>query len=177
MREKVKKLIACLAIATLSLGLSGPAAAVGTSASHRVTIEVPSVNLVQVKGSNTVSLDWKSIPDGLLGTEKSLLWTDRSTTLSWFTNASSATPKKITAELTEALPAGVTLKVRADVSGKRTHGVAVGAQELSTGPIVVVRGIYSELVLDAPVIYEASVTPGAGLGDDLVRTITYTITD
>lgn len=150
--------------------MAGTASPVGSTASHTVTIRVPSFNLVKVNVSSTVELDWTESGDSLVGT-------DQSARLSWFTNVGSASSKRITAELAEALPAGVTLKVQADVGGKSTHGSATGSQELSTTPIDVVTGIHGEMVSDGALKYEATVTSEADLSSDVVRTVTYTITD
>ncbi len=142
----------------------------GSTASHTVTICVPSFNLVKVNVSSTVSLAWTESGDSLVGT-------DQSARLSWFTNVGSASAKKITAQLAEALPAGVTLKVQANVSGKSTHATATGSQGLSTTPIDVVTGIYGEMVSDGALRYEATVASEADLSSDVVRSVTYTITD
>jgi hypothetical protein len=166
----MRRLIPSIAVAMLGLGMARGAAAAGTSASHTVTIQVRPVNAVHVNGNSTIRLEWT-------GTRESLEGSDRSATLSWVTNASSSSPKKITAHVAEALPEGVTLKVRADVGGKATHGASAAAQELSTNPVEVVSGIYAEVVREAPLRYEASVAGGADLRNDVVRTVTYTITD
>jgi hypothetical protein len=169
-RREMRRLTLYLAVAVLTLGMAGNAVPLGSRASHTVTICVPSFNFVNVSVGGTINLAWTESGDSLVGA-------DESARLSWFTNVGSASSKKITAHLEDALPAGVTLKVQADVSGESTHGSGTGWRELSTSPIDVVAGIYGEMVSDGVLKYEATVTSEADIGSDVVRTVTYTITD
>lgn len=165
----MKKLTTILAVAALSLGLLGTAAAVSTSDSHNVTVQCIQIDVIAHSGGDiTLSIDTAtagSQPD---------VDTDATCSLSWTTNAPLASARKITAALATDYSAGITLKVTAASSGGNSS--SAGQQTLSAVAVDVVTGVYQEYLSTQTLTYEASATVAAPLGSE-TKLVTYTLTD
>ncbi len=166
----MNKLIRCLAVLGLSLGVVGTAVAASDEASHTVTISIPSIDLIAISGTPATL----TIAEPTTLSESTELYSNEDTgcTLLWLTNGSG---RKVTAELDESLPDG--LKLLVTVTPTAGKGTGAGEVELhDTDAEDVVTGISRVLEWNAQVSYKASATAEVE-PDTHTPTVTYTITD
>ena len=156
---KLTKVFAALVF----LGATATASFAQVSASHDVTIVVPTVNAISVSGNLTLTL---GAPASAGGDPTPAI--DNSSQYFVTTNE---TGKKVTAALTSAYPAGITLEAQLTAVGASTSAGKVAltatAQDMVTG-IGLVSG-------NGVIEYTASATSAVGPTSQ-TRTVTYTLT-
>jgi len=158
-------------------------------ASHQVTVSVPQVSLVDIEGSKgtAITLEFtapKEAGEALVAPEpNSDLWLNLSSTAK-----KESKGKKVSANLAGSLPAGVTLKLKADNSktGLGNKGKAASEVTLSSTDQEVVTDIKSGYTENGPekgfrltytVVFKADDEAYAALYNDIAPlTVTYTMT-
>lgn len=163
---KAKKvLILGLTFALVVFGTAVVSQAAET-ADQTVTFTVSAINEIAVVGDVTLTID-SATAGGAIAPA-----TDASTTYGVTTNG---TGKKITANLSEAMPVGLTLEVNlaAPTDATSTNYVdisAVGAKD-------VVTGISNKSESDLGITYRLTALPTAAPVSAATRTVTFTLTD
>lgn len=137
----------------------------GSSATQTVTFSVNVINEISISGSPSAL----AVSTSTAGAAPNSV-SDSSTRYAITTNGSN---RKITAELDQAMPAGVTLKVNlAAPTGASSAGPVV----LETTAADVVTGITGLNQRAKGITYELSATPAAGTVGSQQRVITFTVT-
>ena len=152
-------LIVLSSVFAMAVPVAGPTMV--NSASHQVNVQVLEMHNIAIAGGN-VSLVIENATAG----QDPIPVSDSHTSLAYTINSNAA--KKITAQLDQAFPAGVTLQVAV------TDPNATGIQTLGTTAVPVVTGLSKIANPSAALTYTASATAGAGELNE-THTVTYTI--
>ncbi|HEX2188414.1 MAG TPA: hypothetical protein VHG51_05920 [Longimicrobiaceae bacterium] len=138
--------------------------AAAQTATQTVSYEVQAINQLSVSGSPSLVIS--SAPAGSAPTS--------ATASGSYAVTTNQTGKKITAELDNDLPSGVTLSV---TLAAPTGAISVDGVSLSTTPASVVTGIGTVNESGLSVSYELAATVAAGVVPASSRTVLFTITD
>ena len=144
------------------VGLANVAAA--QTATQTVTFQVNAVNVVAVAGTPSLT-----IATATAGSAPSSV-TDATSSWAVTTNQSGA---KITASLSAAMPAGLTLSANL---GAPAGATSAGLTALGTTAVDVVTGITKVAQGSLGLTYQLDATAAAGVVASATRTVTYTIT-
>lgn len=144
------------------LGLAQAAAA--QTANQTVTIQVDAVNVIAFAGSPSLTVN-AAVP-GSPPTSVS------NATATWAVTTNQ-TGAKITASISAAMPAGLTLSANL---GSPTGASSNGLTALSTSAVDLVTGITKLAESALAVTYQLDATVAAGVVASTSRTVTYTIT-
>ena len=158
-----KILLVSAALVVLSSVFAMAAPTMVNSASHQVNVQVMEIHNIAIIGGNVGLV----IEAATAGKDPDPV-SDSHTALSYTINSNAA--KKITAQLDKAYPEGVTLQVAVKADG------STGQQKLSPEAVDVVTNLSKIANPNAPLIYTASATAGAGELNE-TRTVTYTIVE
>jgi hypothetical protein len=163
---KMKKLSMIFALVVLSVFAFQTA--FSQSANQLVTIEVKTVNKINISGPVSLTID-NAIPGGA-----GLQPVSNNSTSYNLTHNGSATGK-ITASINSGLPSGITLQLTL----ASTLGTSKGIQNISNATVAVdvVEGIIQGKDATQMITYNFSATPEAGVFASTVKTITLTVTD
>jgi hypothetical protein len=143
-------------------------AAFSQTANQLVTLEVKTVNKINVSGPVSLTID-----NALVAGAGLQPVSNNSTSYNITHNGSSA--GKITASINSALPAGITL----EITLASTLGTSKGIQNISNATVAldVVDGINKGKDAAQMITYDFSATPEAGVFASTVKTVTLTVTD
>lgn len=149
---------------TMALIAGAASAASAQTATQIVTIQVDAVNQISFSGSPSLLVNTAVAGSNPTASTSSASWAVT-------TNQSGA---KITATLSAAMPAGLTLSV--DLTAP-TGGTSAGSQSIPNGSSVdLVTGITKLAQGSLGVNYTLDALPSAGVVASTTRTVTYTIT-
>jgi hypothetical protein len=167
MKEATMKKLTVL-IALVALSAFAFQAAFSQAATQLVTLEVKTVNKINISGPVSLSID-DAIPGGA-----GLLPVSNNSTSYNITHNGSSTGK-ITASINSGLPAGITLQLTL----ASTLGTSKGIQNISNATVAldVVDGINRGKDATQMITYNFSATPEAGVFNSTVKTVTLTVTD
>jgi len=112
---------------------------------HNVTVKIPSVAMVGLKGGN-INFDLAATAPGEAGGAIGAGATNSDTWMNYSSVVAGQNTRKVTASINSNLPAGISLMVAAAAdngNGNGTMGVSAGKKELSTTATDIVTGIGS----------------------------------
>lgn len=155
-------------IALVALSAFAFQAAFSQTATQNVTLEVKTVNKINISGPVSLSID-NAVPGGA-----GLLPVSNNATSYNITHNGSSTGK-ITASINSGLPSGITLALTL----ASTLGTSKGIQNISNATVAldVVDGINKGKDATQMITYNFSATPEAGVFSSTVKTVTLTATD
>ncbi|HXT13993.1 MAG TPA: hypothetical protein VN706_00085 [Gemmatimonadaceae bacterium] len=158
--------ITCRAAAVCAaLLIASPCYLAGQRATQTISFRVEPINQISVQGSPVLT-----VRDAIPGGPLSSVTVDGST---WSVTTNS-TGAKITANLDQDLPAGLTLSVSL---GAPTGAASAGLQVLRTTPVDVVANVSRTAAADLPIRYRLDAAITSGVVVEGTRHIVFTITD